>query len=317
MKDNTLLQEELSNKLEQIELYFSHWMGRVSLLGLVLLPLVPGSLALSSIGTKFPEQLGIPVWLAWSIGAATALGIELLGLIAVRLALKMRRFNKRAAAYAVEHAPLGQGYGAAVLYVATVLTLTMLLKIWPHAAVYALLPMSLLGALADWIYALSSDQNEREQSLRRLMTEAKTVDAQADLVAALTAQLSTMVDKATFDTVNAERAQLTAELDRLTALFDKLSSGLTVPKAVDKPIDSGRDNDSDTVSGDKPRTDRMTKEQRQMAVLMRLRDIVNPDDIDHAGMAETFGASERTIRRDIEDLVSGNRLVINGTVKVL
>ena len=52
MTDNTILQEELSNRLEQIELYFAHWMGRVSLLGLVLLPLVPGSLALASIGTK-------------------------------------------------------------------------------------------------------------------------------------------------------------------------------------------------------------------------------------------------------------------------
>ena len=56
MKDNTELQEELSNRLEEIELHFAHWMGRISLLGLVLLPLVPGSLALASIVSKFPDQ---------------------------------------------------------------------------------------------------------------------------------------------------------------------------------------------------------------------------------------------------------------------
>jgi len=309
MKDNTELQEELSNKLEQIELYFSHWMGRVSLLGLVLLPLVPGSLALSSIGTKFPGQLGIPDWLAWAIGAATALGIELLGLIAVRLALKMRRFNKRAAAYAVEHAPLGQGYAAAGLYVITVLTLTMLLKIWPHAAVYALLPMSLLGALADWIYALSSDQNEREQTLRRLMGEAAAAASQGDQVVTLTAEcqrLSMLVDGLTSDKV-----RLASEVDRLSLAFDKLSQALTVQIVSDTDIDS------DNVSVDKPRAERMKKEQRQAAIVMRLRDIVNPNDIDYVGMAETFGASERTIRRDIEDLIGANQLSVNGVVRVL
>lgn len=255
MKDNTLLQEELSNRLEEIELYFAHWMGRISLLGLVLLPLVPGSLALASIGTKFPEQLGIAPWLAWSIGGATALGIELLGLIAVRLALKMRRFNRRAVGLDVEPAPLGQGYAAAAIYVLTVLTLTMLLKIYPDAAIYALLPMSLLGALADWIYALSSDQNEREQTLRRLLGDQRAAAEHDNQVLLLTDKLAGMVDKGALDAVTVERDRLRLEVGRLTQLVDRLSMPrLTVGEdgdndrvnTADSSIDSTVDNPVDS-----------------------------------------------------------------------
>ncbi len=305
MTDNTILQEELSNRLEQIELYFAHWMGRVSLLGLVLLPLVPGSLALASIGTKFPDQLGIPGWLAWAIGGATALGIELLGLIAVRLALKMRRFNRRAVGHDVEPAPLGQGYAAAFLYVGTVLTLTMLLKIWPHAAVYALLPMSLLGALADWIYALSSDQNEREQVLRRILSEQRAA-ADRDVMAMelriteLTTQLSTMVDRAALDTMS-------AECERLSRLVDNLSMRQVATASED----------SDSEVGDNGSDKRLSKAERQERLLWRLRDIDKPEDIDTDGLSDEFGTSGRTIKRDIDDLVNAGRLSVNGVVKVM
>lgn len=315
MKDNTQLQEELSNRLEEIELRFAHWMGRASLLGLVLLPLVPGSLALASIGTKFPTQLDIPIWLAWAIGGATALGIELLGLIAVRLALKMRRFNRRAVGLDVEAAPLAQGYAAAVLYVGTVLTLTMLLKIWPHAALYALLPMSLLGALADWIYALSSDQNEREQVLRRILADQQAaldrdIDTLTAQVAELTSRIVNMIDigahEAAVAAVNAELDKATAECQRLSTLVVKLSDGETVPQL---PAPTSDDSDSDNR--------RLTKAERHAALLGRMRVIVKPDDIDMSALADEFGTSERTIRRDIDELVNEQRLSINGVVKVL
>ena len=297
--DNTILQEELSNRLEQIELYFAHWMGRVSLLGLVLLPLVPGSLALASIGTKFPDQLGIPGWLAWAIGGATALGIELLGLIAVRLALKMRRFNRRAVGHEVEPAPLGQGYAAAVLYVGTVLTLTMLLKIWPHAAVYALLPMSLLGALADWIYALSSDQNEREQVLRRILGEQRAA-ADRDVMAMelriteLTTQLSTMVDRAALDTMSTEHDKLQAECQRLSRLVDNLS--LTKAATVDNSFDSeDGDNGVDTLEVD---TDNPAATIHDFA----LWQIQTDGKVNQSEIARLTGFSRPTVKKYVNGL---------------
>lgn len=298
MTDNTILQEELSNRLEELELHFAHWMGRISLLGLVLLPLVPGSLALASIGTKFPDQLGIPGWLAWAIGGATALGIELLGLIAVRLALKMRRFNRRAVGHEVEPAPLGQGYAAAFLYVATVLTLTMLLKIWPHAAVYALLPMSLLGALADWIYALSSDQNEREQVLRRILSEQRAavdrdITALETQIAELTAQLSMMVDKAELDAMVAECDKLQAECQRLSKLIDNLSTG----QVTTFDIGNGGlvDNELDTPEVD---IDKPAETIHEFA----LWQIQNDGKVNQSEIARLTGFSRPTVKKYVNGL---------------
>ncbi|MCB0063492.1 MAG: hypothetical protein KDE19_15325 [Caldilineaceae bacterium] len=173
MQDNFELQERLTGELERVELRFNHAMARLSLWGMVFLPLVPGTLTLASIVSNFPQQLHIHIGLAWAIGLVTMAGIELLGLVAIRLALRMRKFNRRAKGYHVEPAPVAQGYTAALLYVAVVGIVTFLLKINPALSIWALLPMALLGALADWVFALSGDQNEREHELRKLIKRAE------------------------------------------------------------------------------------------------------------------------------------------------
>lgn len=72
------------------------------------------------------------------------------------------------------------------------------------------------------------------------------------------------------------------------------------------------------VSISEPKTDdgRVTPSVRRDKLLVLLRDIVSPDDIDHDKLGEHFGASSRTIRRDIEVLVNDKRLSVNGAVKV-
>jgi cytochrome b561 len=117
-------------------------------------------------------------------------GIEVLGLFSIRLALRMRKFNHKAAERSVEKAPIAQGYMAAATYLLSVLSLTVLLKISPELAVWSLIPLCLMGALADWIFALNGDHNEREAALRKIILEEQRAAAQADAAAQLLAQLA-------------------------------------------------------------------------------------------------------------------------------
>ena len=309
MSANKELSQQLSTNLHRQELLFQFGVSSAVLWGMVLLPLIPASLSFSAIVSKFPAMLDIPVWLAYVVAIFAGAGIEFLGLSAVKLALRMRKYNVRIAGTDFEPAPLTQGVIIAVVYLLTVVTLTIFLKVFPAMAIWSLLPLAGMGALADWLIALQADHNDREAHYVRAIDDQADQQQQTDLITELKAALD-------------KRDQ---QLDQLTTHFDQLADQLHTQRnavtrlttLVDSVTTKVVNRVTATAADDKPKGDRMTKEQRQMAVLMRLRDIVSPDDIDHAGMAETFGASERTIRRDIEDLVNDKRLVVNGSVKVL
>lgn len=243
--NNIELQEELSFDLERLELQFGHRLSQAALFGLIALPLIPGLLTMISVGVHFPTLLGIHWIVAWILGAVAMVGIEVLGLFSIRLALRMRKFNHKAEGRPVEKAPIGQGYMAAAIYLLSVLSLTVLLKISPELAAWSLIPLCLMGALADWIFALNGDHNERETALRKIILDEQRANDQATATAQLLAQLadrdSTITNLQTdvqtlqervqyakdlnaeqarqFDT---ERQQLNTEIVKLTAQLDAL-----------------------------------------------------------------------------------------------
>ena len=269
--NNLKLQEALSADLERKELYFNHSLSTVALFGLVVLPLIPGSLSFASIVAHFPDLLGIPTWLAYFIAAFTAIGVEVLGLTVIKLALRMRKYNQKAAVHGLHHAPIGQGWGAAIIYLSTVLALVVLLKVFPHLAVWALIPLACLGAIADWAFALQGDQGEREAELRRLMAQQEaererdseierlnadladrqvTIDRLANDVQAVKDQHQCAVDALSNLTqqFDSDRQQLNTEIVKLTAQLDALRSANLKPQlSISTELNTAK-SDSDALS---------------------------------------------------------------------
>jgi hypothetical protein len=110
--------------------------------------------------------------MAHMVGIFAALGIELLGLLTIRTALRMSKYNQKAEAVGLPKAPATQGYIVASVYVVIVLSLVVFLKIFPSLILWALIPMSLMALVAEWAFLLSVEQSERELEARQAGTEA-------------------------------------------------------------------------------------------------------------------------------------------------
>lgn len=65
-----------------------------------------------------------------------------------------------------------------------------------------------------------------------------------------------------------------------------------------------------------PQGERLGKTERQAALLDILAQLSDPDDIDKNRLADMFGASTKTIGRDIDDLTTAGRLSVNGHIQV-
>lgn len=351
MSNNLALQESLSADLERKELYFNHSLSTVALFGLVVLPLIPGSLSFASIVAHFPALLGIPTWLAYCIAAFTAVGVEVLGLTVIKLALRMRKYNQKAAVHGLHHAPIGQGWGAAIIYLSTVLSLVVLLKVFPHLAVWALIPLACLGAIADWAFALQGDQGEREAELRRLMAKQEVDDANvleierlnaalddrqatidrmandAQAVAeqhqsaleALRAELAEMSDLYTKSVKSADgdRQALQLEIVKLNTQLDALKSVSITPQVPNFPID----NTSAVDFGDKMTQGKRNKSAvRQDSLLTILMTEFNgqpSNALNKTELAERLNTTRQTISNDIDALIAANRIAMNGHIEVL
>lgn len=269
--NNLKLQEALSADLERKELYFNHSLSTVALFGLVVLPLIPGSLSFASIVAHFPALLGIPTWLAYFIAAFTAIGVEVLGLTVIKLALRMRKYNQKAAVHGLHHAPIGQGWAAAIVYLSTVLALVVLLKVFPSLAVWALIPLACLGAIADWAFALQGDQGEREAELRRLMAQQEAErerDSEIDRLNAALADRQSTIDRLLSDaealrnqvaesqdlytqsvkSADDERQGLQSEIVKLNTQLDALRSANLTPQLLNSTKLNTTKPDSDALS---------------------------------------------------------------------
>ncbi|MGD9725204.1 MAG: hypothetical protein AB7R40_22495 [Nitrospiraceae bacterium] len=228
MTANKDLSQSLAANLSRQELYFQYGVNSAVLWGMVMLPLIPASLSFSAIVSRFPEMLHIPGWLAYIVAGFTAAGIEFLGLSAVKLALRMRKYNLKIADTDFEQAPLGQGVIIATAYLITVVMLTVFLKVFPHMAIWSLLPLAGMGALADWLIALQSDHNDRESHYDRATDDAETEQEQAAVITALTAdidQLRATIADQIDQAIEHITAQLTVQFEKsLADQIDQLTS---------------------------------------------------------------------------------------------
>lgn len=341
---NIELQEKLALDLERMELLFGHRLAQAALLGLIALPLIPGALTMISVGVHFPALLGIHWAVAWALGFVSMVGIEVLGLFSIRLALKMRKFNHKAEGRPVERAPIGQGYMAAGTYLLSVLSLTVLLKIAPELAVWSLIPLGLMGALADWIFALNGDHNEREAALRKIILEEQrhaedaneverlnaVIAEQAGTIAALQESVKAGEQNAADLTAkfDSECKALSTEIVKLTAQLDALKTVNFTPNVSPSPELNTESNvkpapatpDIDTVRSLALDTKRAAKAQRQNALLSILMTEFNgqpSDALNKSEIAERLSTTRQTVGKDIEELIAASRLSVNGHIEVL
>lgn len=341
---NIKLQESLSADLERKELYFNHSLSTVALFGLVVLPLIPGSLSFASIVAHFPQLLGIPVWLAYFIAAFTAIGVEVLGLVVIKLALRMRKFNHQAIGAGIEPAPLGQGIAAAALYLFVVLALVVLLKVMPELAVWALIPLACLGAIADWAFALQGDQSEREAALRRHQAQQAIERDQTDQIEQLTATIAQLRNEAAdreqrhqtevqtlhervqyakdlhaeqtrqFDT---ERQQLNTEVVTLRAQLDALKSIQGTPVTSPSPEHNTDINTVRALALDAKRTAKAQRQSELLHILVTELNGQTSDLLNKTDLAQRLNTTRQTIGKDIEELIAAQRVAINGHIEVL
>lgn len=185
------LQETLRGKVEHAEAWFNFGLSMASMVGVVIIPLIPASLTFMSVASEFPRLLHIPQGMAYFVGAITAVGLEFLALLTIRTALRMLKYNQEALAFNkhpelrpdehLQMAPASQGVTASAIYTVIVLSLVVLLKIYPSMVLWALIPMSLMALVAEWAFLLSVDQSERELRRRQAEVTKSRVDELAEL----------------------------------------------------------------------------------------------------------------------------------------
>lgn len=330
---NIELQEKLSLDLERMELQFGHRLAQAALIGLIALPLIPGLLTMISVGVHFPALLGIHWAIAWALGAVAMVGIEVLGLFSIRLALKMRKFNHKAEGKKVERAPIGQGYMAAGTYLLSVLSLTILLKIAPELAVWSLIPLGLMGALADWIFALNGDHNERETALRRIIIEEQRaaeetneinrldaiVAEQVDAIAALQESVSAAEQTKADLTVqfDSERQKLNTEIVTLRDQLNALHNARVAQEPTTTTIDNAPTVDFTQRMALGKRKRAALRQDQLLHILMTEFNGQPSDALNKSEIAERLNTTRQTIGRDLEELIAAQRLSVNGHIEVI
>lgn len=319
---NIELQEKLALDLERMELQFGHRLAQAALMGLVALPLIPGLLTMISVGVHFPTLLGIHWAVAWALGLVAMVGIEVLGLFSIRLALKMRKFNHKAEGRNVEKAPINQGYMAAGTYLLSVLSLTVLLKIAPELAVWSLIPLGLMGALADWIFALNGDHNERETALRRLILEEQQAaerTGEIERLLALLAEREATIASLQDSVKSAEErnAELNTEIVRLTAQRDALQSANLTPQPTVPAINDAQSDDFTQRMAQGKRAKSASRQDQLLRILMTEFNGQPSDVLNKSEIAQRLGTTRQTVGKDIEDLIAAQRLSVNGHIEVL
>lgn len=219
MTANRELNQKLSEHLSRQEMYFQFGVNSAVLWGMVMLPLIPASLSFSAIVSRFPDMLHIPNWLAYVVAAFAAAGIEFLGLSAVKLALRMRKYNLKIKDTTFEHAPLSQGVIIATIYLITVVLLTVFLKVFPTMAIWSLLPLAGMGALADWLIALQADHNEREAHYDRSIIAADGEQEQSAMITQLNADIAKRDQQIEHlnTTITDLRSAINTQIDQVTA----------------------------------------------------------------------------------------------------
>ncbi len=133
-------------KLEILEIKFRYWMGIAEVFAPIFIQSIPAALTLVSIGVLFPALLHIDPWLAWSIAAFVAIGMELLGLVSVDVYFASKTFNQTRKDDEGK-APEGAALLVMMVYAVTALLIVVLLKMFPSLAIWSLIPLTLMSIL--------------------------------------------------------------------------------------------------------------------------------------------------------------------------
>lgn len=164
------LRSDLRERRERMELHRNAIIDIVSAYVPLLAPLVPALLTLAAIAEHYPVLLHIPTAAAVGIGIVAAAAVESLGVLSIETALAMWQWNQTAAAD--DRAPLWLAVTATAVYMVTVVGLVVLLKIFPALAVWSLLPLTALGAIASVIAVSRKQHSEREYARSRQVKPA-------------------------------------------------------------------------------------------------------------------------------------------------
>jgi hypothetical protein len=343
------LQESLRGKVEHAEAWFNFGLSMASMVGVVIIPLIPASLTFMSVASEFPHLLHIPQGMAYFVGAITAIGLEFLALLTIRTALRMLKYNQEATAFNklpdlrpdehLQTAPAGQGVVASAVYTIIVLSLVVLLKIYPAAVLWALIPMSLMALVAEWAFLLSVDQSERE--LRR--RQAEVTRGRIDEITQLNATISELqqhiadhevdaqalqervehaqrLNAEQLNTFNAERQQLQRQIEQLTTQLIAQQSAVvqqTVEQSgnVDERstvLDTGRQ-----IAIEQKQIGKAERQQKLLNILMTELNNAPADMLNKSVLAERLNTTHTTISRDLNELCKLQRLSINGHIAVL
>ena len=343
------LQETLRGRVEHAEAWFNFGLSMASMVGVVIIPLIPASLTFMSVASEFPHLLHIPQGMAYFVGAITAIGLEFLALLTIRTALRMLKYNQEAQAFnklpdlrADEHlptAPAGQGVTASAVYTVIVLSLVVLLKIYPAAVLWALIPMSLMALVAEWAFLLSVDQSERE--LRR--RQAEVTRGRIDEITQLNATVKELqqhiadheIDAAALhervehgqrlnaeqlNTFNSERQQLQRQIEQLTTQLIAQQSANVQPVVEQSGekfersavLDTGRQ-----IAIEQKRLGKAERQQKLLNILFTELNNSPSDELNKSALGERLGVKHTTISRDIDELIEAQRLSVNGHIQVM
>lgn len=244
MSDNTQLRKDQREWVQRLEIHRDGVIDFVAVWGPLLAPMVPAGLTAAAIIVVFPDLLHIEQWAAWLIAIITVASLEVLGIVSVETWLDMRRYNAEHKD-AEESAPVGQALSVVVIYAIVVLSLVFILKIWKEAALYSLIPLTMLGLITSWTIVLRKQHNARTWATETQQAEQSEID---QLRAMLTeqqgriAQMTADHEQRMAGLTTAHAAQLeqmtTArrqEIDRLTSEHDTVTTALN--NRIDQLVD--------------------------------------------------------------------------------
>ena len=249
---NQELRKQKRDWIHKLEIHRDSAIDFVAVWGPLAAPLVPAGLTAAAIIVTFPTLLHIGLWGAIAIAVVTVIVLEVLGLVSVETWLNMKTFNAEHHD-AKEQAPEGQARAIVIIYALVVLALVFILKIWQGAALYSLIPLTLLGLITSWTVVLRKQHNDRvwraEQgnqssaALEALQTELETERKRAEKfrtdAEALRTELEVERNRAHSVDINSVMSKLDdgsrevlAEIIRLVA-ESRITSAADVAKAAD------------------------------------------------------------------------------------
>lgn len=240
--NNQQLRQSKREWIHNLEIHRDSAIDFVAVWGPLAAPLVPAGLTAAAIIVTFPDLLHIGLWGAIAIAAVTVIVLEVLGLVSVETWLNMKTFNAEHPD-AKEQAPEGQARAIVIIYAAVVLALVFILKIWHGAALYSLIPLTLLGLITSWTVVLRKQHNDRVWRSEQGQQGNAALDAMQTQLDKLQTELdnertASNVFRQRLDDIGQESDRLRTALDAAQKESDKLRTALDISSIMSELSDT-------------------------------------------------------------------------------